>query len=101
MKTSLSTVRNASHLLPTGGELVRDLADEIELLRDELERRDEVLESRRLTLVDLTHKASIRKNILEHSEWCMRWNQQNSLAAVKNEFQRIHDDLRLEGVTNV
>lgn len=89
MKSSLSTVRNASHLLPTGGELVRDLADEIELLRRELLWRDESIKAQ----IDVTTgrisrcvPGSIQQTVLK--------GELGRLEIVHDNNKRIHNEVR-------
>lgn len=83
----LSTVRNASHLLPTGGSLVRNLADEIELLRKELEQRDKVIDDRVKQLsedFEGYHEINDRR-------WCMAQLVEAKASGMMN--QKIHNDL--------
>ncbi len=94
MKSSLSTIRNASHLLPTGGELVRDLADEIELLQKELERRDKVVDGLVETL-QMKVEACRKMGAPYDSGFCAPL-EIIVLKNIQNEFQQIHDELRTE-----
>lgn len=93
MKSSLSRVRNASHLLPTGGELVRDLADEIELLRKELERRDKVVDG----LVELIISKDGAKECLRSSGTSLPrcTSRLCAVKVIREANQKIHNDLWL------
>lgn len=89
MYENLDTVRNASHLLPTGGSLVRGLADEIELLRKELQQRDEFVAQQIDMILD-----AIRQCIYGSDRWVALINEHMQLVAVLNENGRIHKNLR-------
>ncbi len=89
MFENLGTVRNASHLLPTGGSLVRDLAYEIELLRRELEQRDEFVDQQLDRLDNVLQRYRCRSDSI--GDWRSAKNQ---LVTVRDENRRIHKDLR-------
>lgn len=94
MSERLKKIRDASHLLPDpGGEVVRDLITEIEILREELHQRDKYVDEYigRLDRV-------IQRNAYRSYRWVTLADQQNQLIAVRDESLRIHKGLHPRSV---